>query len=124
MMTPSVTRRSFLAAAAAAPIALAAGKNIPVGLELFSVRDELAKDTMGTVRAVGKMGYQVVEFFSPYFQWTPEYAKEVRKTMDDAGLRCNSTHNGPPSFTGDGIAKAIELNHILGAKYIVMASAG
>jgi sugar phosphate isomerase/epimerase len=124
MMMPSVTRRSFLAAAAAAPIALAAGKNIPVGLELYSVRDELAKDTMGTVRAVGKMGYQVVEFFSPYFQWTPEYAKEARKTMDDVGLRCNSTHNGPPSFTGDGIAKAIELNHILGAKYIVMASAG
>jgi sugar phosphate isomerase/epimerase len=124
MITPSVTRRSFLAAAAAAPISLAAGKNIPVGLELFSVRDELAKDTMGTVRAVGKMGYQVVEFFSPYFQWTPEYAKEARKTMDDVGLRCNSTHNGPPSFTGDGIAKAIELNHILGAKYIVMASAG
>jgi sugar phosphate isomerase/epimerase len=124
MMTPTVTRRSFLAAAAVAPIALAAGKNIPIGLELFSVRDELAKDTMGTVRAVGKMGYQVVEFFSPYFEWTPDYAKEARKTMDDVGLRCNSTHNGPPSFTGDGIAKAIELNHILGAKYVVMASAG
>ncbi len=70
------------------------------------------------------MGYQVVEFFSPYFSWTPDYAKQVRKIMDDAGVRCNSTHNGPPSFTADGIRKAAELNQILGAKYIVMASAG
>lgn len=127
MTSQAPSRRSFLAAAAAiaaTPLVRAAGKNIPVGLELFSVRDELTKDTLGTVRAVGKMGYQVVEFYSPYTQWTPEFAKEARKAMDDVGLRCNSTHNGPTSFTGDGIAKAIEYNKILGSKYIVMASAG
>jgi sugar phosphate isomerase/epimerase len=120
----TVTRRGFLAAAAAAPVALYGAKNIPVGIELFSVRDEMAKDVPGTVRAIGKMGYQVVEFYGPYFQWTVEQTKDARKAMDDVGLRCNSTHNGPASFTGDGIAKAIELNHILGAKFIVMASAG
>jgi sugar phosphate isomerase/epimerase len=70
------------------------------------------------------MGYQVVEFYGPYFQWTTDFAKEARKAMDDVGLRCNSTHNsGGGSFTGDGINKAIELNKILGTKYIVMASA-
>jgi sugar phosphate isomerase/epimerase len=123
MTTQSLSRRGFLAAAAAAPFALAA-KNLPVGLELYSVRDEMTKDMPATVRAVGKMGYQVVEFYSPYLQWTPEVIKEARKAMDDTGLRCNSTHNGPGSFTGDGIAKAIEYNKMLGAKYIVMASAG
>ncbi|HEY2013975.1 MAG TPA: sugar phosphate isomerase/epimerase [Bryobacteraceae bacterium] len=122
----SLSRRSFLALAAAAPLVTAApqGRHIPVGLELFSVRDELAKDLKGTVTAVAKMGYEVVEFFSPYFDWTPDHAKEVKKLMDDLGIRCNSTHNGPNAFTGDGIAKAIELNHALGVKYIVMASAG
>jgi sugar phosphate isomerase/epimerase len=124
MVTQTVSRRGFLAAAAASSLALAADKKVPVGLELYSVRDQMDKDTPGTVRAVGKMGYQVVEFYGPYFQWTPDFAKEARKAMDDVGLRCNSTHNGMPSFTGDGIAKAIELNHILGAKYIVMSSAG
>jgi sugar phosphate isomerase/epimerase len=113
-----------LAAAAATPLAFAAGKKVPVGIELYSVRDQMDKDTLATVRAIGKMGYQVVEFYGPYFQWTPEFAKQARQAMDDVGLRCNSTHNGPPSFTGDGIAKAIELNKILGSKYIVMASAG
>ncbi len=122
----SISRRSFLALAGAAPFALAAykGKKVPVGLELYSVRDELAKDLMGTVRAVAKMGYEVVEFFSPYYQWTPDYAKEVRKLLDDLKIRCLSTHNGANAFTPEGIQKAIELNQILGAKYVVMASAG
>jgi sugar phosphate isomerase/epimerase len=122
----SISRRSFLALAGAAPFALAAhkSKSVPVGLELYSVRDELAKDLMGTVRAVAKMGYEVVEFFSPYYQWTPDYAKEVRKLLDDLKIRCLSTHNGANAFTPEGLQKAIELNQILGAKYVVMASAG
>jgi sugar phosphate isomerase/epimerase len=122
----SISRRSFLALAGAAPFALAAhkSKSVPVGLELYSVRDELAKDLMGTVRAVAKMGYEVVEFFSPYYQWTPDYAKEVRKLLDDLKIRCLSTHNGANAFTPEGVQKAIELNQILGAKYVVMASAG
>jgi sugar phosphate isomerase/epimerase len=125
-MPENLSRRSFLALSAAAPLAFAApaSKNVPIGLELFSVRDQLAKDLPGTLQGVAKMGYQVVEFFAPYFAWTPDYAREVRKIMDDAGIRCNSTHNGPPSFTPDGLKKATELNQILGAKFIVMASAG
>jgi sugar phosphate isomerase/epimerase len=119
-----LSRRRFIAAAAAAPLAFAAGKKVPVGLELYSVRGELMKDAAGTVRAVAKMGYEVVEFYAPYFMWTTAQAKEMRKLMDDLGIRCNSTHNNTPSFTVDGLPKAIELNQILGAKYIVMASAG
>lgn len=109
-----------------APLAMSAagGKKIPVGLELYSVRGEMAKDLTATVTAVAKMGYQAVEFFSAYYQWTADYAKQVRKLMDDLGIRCNSTHNNPQSFSADGMQKAIDLNKILGAKYIVMASAG
>ena len=72
-----------------APLALSAAgdKKIPVGLELYSVRTELAKDLTATVTAVAKMGYQVVEFFAPYYQWTEDYAKQVRKLMDDLGIR-------------------------------------
>jgi sugar phosphate isomerase/epimerase len=118
------TRRSFLAMAAAAPIAAAANKKIPVGLELYSVRDELKKDPMATVRGVAKMGYEGVEFFSPYFDWTPEQAKEMRKLLDELKIKCYSTHNGSKSFAPENIEKAIELNKIIGSKYIVMASAG
>jgi sugar phosphate isomerase/epimerase len=126
MTTNSLSRRSFLALAAAAPLASAApqGKKIPIGLELYSVRQDLSKDLTGTVTAVAKMGYEVVEFFSPYFSWTPSQAMEVKSLMDSLGIRCNSTHNGPNAFTGDGIAKAIELNQAIGSKFVVMASAG
>ncbi len=121
----SLSRRSFLAVTAAAGIASAeSGKKIPVGLELYSVRDVLKTDLPGTLRKVANMGYQCVEFYAPYYEWTPDYAKQVRKELDDLGIRCHSTHNGPDSFHEDKIDHAIELNHIIGARYIVLASAG
>ena len=122
----SISRRSFMVLLSAAPLTLAkpAGQKIPVGLELYSVRDELAKDLMGTVRAVARMGYEVVEFYSPYYDWTPDYAKEVRKLLNDLGIRCLSTHNSATALGPEGLNKAIELNQILGSKFIVMASAG
>lgn len=99
-------------------------KRVPVGLELYSVREELKKDLMGTVRAVAKMGYEGVEFYSPYMEWTTDYAKQVRNLLDDVGMKCFSTHNSNTVFTPGQMPKAIELNKILGSKYIVMASAG
>lgn len=125
MSAHDISRRGFLALAAAAPLATSAplAKELPIGLELYSVRDELKKDLPGTVRAVAKMGYQCVEFYSPYQQWTPQRAKEVRAELDELGIHCYSTHNGPNAFTGDGLKRAAELNHIIGSRYIVMASA-
>lgn len=116
------SRRSFFALAAAPLAVNAARKPIPVGLELYSVRDELKKDLMGTVRQVAKIGYQCVEFYSPYTQWTSEYAKEVRKLLDDVGMRCYSTHNDPTKAWN--LKHAAELNQIIGSKYLIMASAG
>jgi len=123
-MKPELSRRSFLALTAAAPMLTAAGKSIPVGLELYSVRDELKKDLSGTVRAVAKMGYQDVEFFSPYYDWTLDQAKDVRKLLDELGITCLSTHNDSKALEPDGIQRAIDLNSTIDSKYIVLASAG
>lgn len=120
------SRRVLLGAAAAAPFASLFGKAkaIPVGLELYSVRDELKKDLPGTLHAVANMGYECVEFFAPYYDWTPEAAKNVRKQLDDLKLKCYSTHNGIESFSPEGLGKAIELNKVLGSRYIVLAHPG
>jgi len=143
--TPS--RRDFLAAAGASAAALAAApllsnrlgstlsaaetigagsmapQSYPIGLELYSVRRELARDLPGTLKAVADMGYKVVEFYAPYLQWTLPYAKGVRTQLDDLGLRCYSTHNSSAALVpGDTMTKAIELNQILGTRYIIMAS--
>jgi sugar phosphate isomerase/epimerase len=126
-----VTRRSFLTAVGAVVAggvvpadAMRKRRKLPIGLELYSVRDELAKDLPGTVKAVAGMGYEVVEFYAPYFAWSTTYASEVRKLLDDLKIKCLSTHNGRNGLEGDGLKKAIELNRILGSNTIVMASAG
>jgi sugar phosphate isomerase/epimerase len=95
---------------------------IPVGVELYSVRDELKKDPEGTLRAVAKMGYECVEFYAPYFEWDHTRAKQTRKLMDDLGIKCYSTHNSEEFFTAKNLVHARDLNLILGSKYIVMAS--
>jgi sugar phosphate isomerase/epimerase len=118
----SLTRRSFLALSGALPWALkanAATSSIPVGLELYSVRDSLKKDLQGTVKAVAQLGYQCVEFYAPYYEWTEAQAKDMRKLLDDLGVRCYSTHNDQTYFNADKINHARDLNLALGTKYMV-----
>ena len=122
----STTRRSFLAMSAMLPMALkvfGAAKSIPVGLELYSVREALKKDLEGTVRAVAQMGYQCVEFYGPYFDWTEAQTKQYRKLLDDLGIQCYSTHNDYKNFSAENIGRARDMNLILGSKYVVMSSA-
>lgn len=121
----SVTRRTFLgtaAAAAAASLASAQSKSTPIGLELYSVRSALAADPQGTVKKVAAMGYQVVEFFSPYYSWTTDQAKDMKKLLDDLNIKCHSTHNGMDSFKTANLQKTIDLNHAIGGKFVVLAS--
>ena len=143
----SLSRRAFGASAGAGALAVATGtassgvlgstlqaatlpaprrlaaKTYPIGLEMFSVRREQQKDQAATLAAVSKMGYQVVEFFAPYLSWTIPHAKEVRTQLDDLGLRCYSTHNPSSALMGgDTMVKAIEINQVLGARHIIMAS--
>jgi sugar phosphate isomerase/epimerase len=122
----STTRRTFLAMSAMLPLAFktfASSTSIPVGLELYSVRNGLKQDLEGTVRAVAQIGYQCVEFYSPYFDWTEAQAKQMRKLMDDLGIKCYSTHNNGDYLSAEKIKQARDYNLILGCKYVVVASA-
>jgi len=127
MPASEFSRRSFLAISAALPFAFrnftgaSAAASIPVGLELYSVREALKKDPEGTVRAVAQMGYQDVEFYAPYFEWSDAQAKQMRKLLDGLGIHCYSTHNDEDFFSGKKIDRARDLNQILGAKYMVQA---
>jgi sugar phosphate isomerase/epimerase len=125
MPTP-LSRRSFLALSALLPYAFTArpgNTNIPVGLELYSVREELKKDPEATVRAVGEMGYQCVEFYAPYFERSDAQTKDMRKLLDNLGVRCFSTHNDLAYLDPAKIERTRDLNLMLGSKYVVVASA-
>lgn len=126
MASFNLSRRTFVALSAMLPwawSARASSLNIPVGLELYSVREELKRDPEGTVRAVAKMGYQCVEFYAPYFERTDAQIKDMRKLLDDLGVRCYSTHNELAYLNPQSIQRTRDLNLTLGSKYVVVASA-
>src|SRR5580698_5828281 len=124
------SRRSFLAMSAMAPfamrgvgaMALAPKSAIPVGLELYSVREGLKSDLDGTVKAVAGLGYQCVEFYAPYWEWSEAQTKEMRKLLDELGVRCYSTHNASSYVTKENIGKTRDRCGILGCRYVVIAS--
>src|SRR5207247_3345861 len=126
MKTQSISRREFLKTSATAALAATTstnlfaageygGNKIPFGLQLYSVRNECAKDLDGTVAAVAKMGYKAVEFAG----YHGRDAKSLRKLLDDVGLKCCGTHIGLDTLLGDNLPKALEFNHTLDARLLI-----
>jgi len=121
------SRRGFLRAGAASATGLGlaavgagpapgAKKRIPVALQLYSVRNDAAKDLPGVLEAVAKMGYEGVEF-AGYYDHKPE---AVRKMLDSNGLKCAGTHTGFGALKGDNLGKTVDLHKILGATFIMV----
>jgi sugar phosphate isomerase/epimerase len=90
---------------------------LPIGLQLYSVRELLPKDFDGTLAKVRAAGYTEVEA-AGYYDRT---AAEFRHSMDKAGLRCVSTHH-PLSVLKPRLGELIEYGHELGLGYIVCSS--
>jgi hypothetical protein len=67
-----ISRRSFLAFTAVMPWAWRARAStaIPMGIEMYSMREALKRDPQGTVRAIAKIGYQGLEFYAPILSGT------------------------------------------------------
>ncbi len=136
-MTNNLNRRSFLQTSALAGTALllsnsllannkASKKNI--GIQLYSVRDEMKKDPLETLKKVAEMGYKNVEHANyvngKFYGYEP---KEFRKVLDDLGLAMPSGHTvmggqhwdaAKNDFT-DVWKKTVEDAALLGQKYVV-----
>jgi sugar phosphate isomerase/epimerase len=89
---------------------------IPIGLQLYSVRHDFGKDQAGILAAVSKFGFEGVEF-AGYFNRT---ASELRKMLDENGLKCCGTHLGIDQVTGENLARTIEFNQALGNKLLIV----
>jgi len=61
---------------------------LPIALQLYSVRDELAKDFLGTLQKVKEMGYDGVELSG----LNGRDPREVKRMLDEVGLACPSSH--------------------------------
>jgi len=92
------------------------GKKIPVGLQLYSIREQCAKDLPGMLSAVSKIGYKGVEFAG----YHGRSAKELRKMLDDDGLIACGTHTPYESVLPDKLEETIEFNHTIGNKFLIV----
>lgn len=118
-----VSRRGMLKLGAAGAAALALGgtvraeekKKIPIGVQLYCVREVIAKDIPGHLKGLKEMGYEGVDFAGYY----GKKAEELKKMLDDAGLKCCGTHTGLDTLKGDNLKKTIEFNKILGNRYLI-----
>jgi sugar phosphate isomerase/epimerase len=122
MHRQSPSRRQFIVLAAAALNSARAQNrtSFPIGLQQTAVNKNIQQDLSGTLRAIAKMGYQIIEFSAGTFmKWSPSDAKQVRMVLNESNLQCRSTHNEIVSFSGDGLSQAIELNHIVGSDTLV-----
>lgn len=90
---------------------------LPLGLQLYSVRELLPTNYAEALKQVGSLGYQEVEaagFFG-------HAAKEVKAAMSQAGLRCVSAHY-PLAQLMPNQAEIIQYGIDLGLEYIVCSS--
>jgi len=105
------SRRSFLgtlaagvSAATALPRAAAAAKGkAPLGLQLWSVRNQLAKDVPGTLKQIKAWGFDEVEGFG-------QYTGGIAGQLKAAGLKMPTMHVGFEQLQGDmaGVLKAAD----------------
>jgi len=99
------------------PQLIANALGLPLGLQLYSVRDILPKDYEGTLHQVAALGYREVEA-AGFFGHSPA---EVKQAMDRAGLHCVSAHY-PLTQLLPKVDETIQFGKDLGLSYIVCSS--
>lgn len=120
------TRRAFMGAAlsttAFAMFARRSWANplgLPLAIQLYSVRQQMAEDLDMALAAVAAAGFMEVEAAA----LPKKPAKDIRSALDKAGLHCVSAHHSfadlAPRFD-----EALAYDAELGAKYVICASPG
>ncbi|MGE6203894.1 sugar phosphate isomerase/epimerase family protein [Guptibacillus hwajinpoensis] len=88
--------------------------NIPVAVQMYTLREESEKDFIGTLKKVANIGYQGVEF-AGYYDMS---AKDLKKVMDDLGLMAASSHI-PLDTLKEDLSSVIAYQHEIGSTKLV-----
>jgi len=89
---------------------------IRIAVQLFSVRNDCARDLEGTLKAIADMGYEGVEFAGYYGR----SAEELRSLLDKFGLEVAGSHVSVEAIMEDKLEETIRFNKALGNKYIIV----
>jgi len=93
------------------------GRHIPPGIQLWAVKEDMAKDPAATLKALGAMGYKRVEAAG----WHDRTPAQFRKMLTDAGLECASAHYGLGDLIKESESR-LAFARDVGAKYVVASS--
>ena len=93
--------------------------HLPLGLQLYSVRQQLPTDYGGTLKEIGALGYKEVES-AGYFNHS---ANAVKAAMKNAGLKLVSAHH-PSDDLHRNLDQILSFSHELGITYIICSSPG
>jgi sugar phosphate isomerase/epimerase len=88
-----------------------------IGIQMYTVRDQLQTDFDGTVEKIARIGYKNLEF-AGYYNRTPE---QVRALLDRVGAVSRSSHIGAPLLRQDAAAQ-IKAAKTIGQDYITLPS--
>jgi sugar phosphate isomerase/epimerase len=89
-------------------------RNIPIAVQMYTLREESDKDFAGTLKKVSELGFDGVEF-AGYGGLSP---KEVRALLDEFGLRAAASHV-PLEELENNLYQVIEDQKIVGSNYVV-----
>jgi sugar phosphate isomerase/epimerase len=89
---------------------------VPIGLQLWSVKDACKEDLAGTLKAIAEMGYDGVESGA----FIPAKAGEMKAILDETGLKMCGTHMPMESLRGDELAKTVEFYKTCGCSNLVV----
>ena len=89
-----------------------------IGLELWTVRDLTAKDYVGTLEKVARIGYKEIEPANGYANMAP---KQFRALLDRLGLKMPSTHSGITLGTDAEMEKQLAGFKVMGIQYSSLA---
>jgi len=92
---------------------------IPIGLQLYTVRQEMSDDPVGTIKAVAEMGYEGVEGGVPRGMSSKEYLS----LLDDCGMKLIGGGVGLAQLKGD-IQKVVDQCNELGINSMMMGIGG
>lgn len=128
-----ISRRNFIVTTGLATTAVLARPSLAfsmnkkeIGLQLYTLREELPKDVKSTLEKVAKAGFTTVETygFSIKDQFWGLTPKELKKVLDDNGLKAVSGHYNLGSFLYDGNTKeliaSIEAAKILKSEFLTI----
>lgn len=123
------SRRDFLKTGSAALIygsAMLRGRRLdaeplglPLGLQLYSVREMLPTDYEGTLKKIGALGYKQVEAAGFY----DKSASQVKQAMQSSGLQCVSSHYPLPALQAK-FDEILAFNKEIGVQYLICAAPG